>query len=197
MPESQLTDVYLARHGETEWNVVGRRQGRLDSPLTTKGRSDVDAVAARIKGFPIDTIAASPLGRAVSTATVFGEALSLDVNIVDELVEIDHGLWTGLTNEEIDLRFPGQRTIRSADLYKWRYPEGESYEDADLRAAHALDDVSNLGGQHALIVSHAMIGRMLLRNLLDLSVEDVLGQSQPHHLVRHVDLRTLQFAALD
>jgi probable phosphoglycerate mutase len=82
-------------------------------------------------------------------------------------------------------------------LYQWRYPEGESYEDADLRATKALRDVSDLGGQRTLIVSHAMIGRMLLRNLLDLSVSEVLGQPQPHHLVRHVDLREHLFTDLE
>jgi broad specificity phosphatase PhoE len=197
MPDSHLTDVFLARHGETEWNVVGRRQGRLDSPLTAKGRLDVGDVAARIRSVPIDAVASSPLGRAVTTAAMFGDALSVEVHIVDNLAEIDHGLWTGLTDEEVDTRFPGGREIRSANLYTWRYPEGESYEDADHRAAKALGNVFDLGGQRLLIVSHAMIGRMLLKNLLDLSVEDVLGRPQPHHLVRHVDLREHQFADLE
>ncbi len=197
MPDGDLTDVYLARHGETEWNVVGRRQGRSDSPLTTNGRLGVDDLAARIRNIPIDAIAASPLGRAVTTATVYGEALSLDVNIVDELAEIDQGLWTGLTDEEVDRRFPGDRDVRSANLYTWRYPEGESYEDGDRRAADALVAISGLGGRRLLIVSHAMIGRMVLRNLLDLPVDEALGLPQPHHLVRHVDLREHQLTPLD
>jgi probable phosphoglycerate mutase len=197
MPDRELTDVFLARHGETEWNVVGRRQGRLDSPLTAQGRQAVEAVATRIGRLQIDAIAASPLGRAVTTAEVFGNAMSLKVNVVEDLTEIDHGLWTGLTDRDVDIRFPGERDRRAADLYQWRYPEGESYEDADLRATKALRDVSDLGGQRTLIVSHAMIGRMLLRNLLDLSVSEVLGQPQPHHLVRHVDLREHLFTDLE
>lgn len=197
MSDPELTDVFLARHGETEWNVVGQRQGRSDSPLTAEGRQAVDGVARRIGRFPIDVIATSPLSRAVTTAAIFGTALSLKVNIVDDLAEIDHGLWTGLTDLDVDIRFPGERERRAANLYEWRYPEGESYEDADRRAARALRNISELGGRRILIVSHAMIGRVLLRNLLDLSVSEVLGQPQPHHLVRHVDLREHLFTDLE
>lgn len=133
----------------------------------------------------------------MTTAEVVGHAVSLKVNVVEHLAEIDHGLWTGLTDPEVDIRFPGERDRRAADLYRWRYPEGESYEDADRRAIKGLRAVSDLGGRRILIVSHAMIGRMLLRNLLDLSVSEVLGQPQPHHLVRHVDLRKRRFTDLE
>jgi len=166
----------------------------MDSPLTAEGRSNVEKVAERISGVSIDAIATSPLGRAVSTATIFGEVLSLEVEVVDDLVEIDHGLWTGLTEREVDVRFPGERRRRAANLYEWPFPGGESYADGDRRAASAIESVSKLNGQRMLIVSHAMIGRLLLRNLLDLAVDQVLGRPQPHGLVRHVDLRSQKFA---
>jgi len=68
-------DLLLARHGETEWNVVGRRQGQLDSPLTGKGRADTQSLIKLSQPLAVDTVFTSPLGRTIPTATPIAEAL--------------------------------------------------------------------------------------------------------------------------
>jgi broad specificity phosphatase PhoE len=189
--------VHLARHGQTEWNVAGRRQGQLDSPLSVVGRANVERLATVLSNFPIDRLFSSPLGRAVATATIYGKSLGLSVEVVDELRELDHGMMAGLTNEEIEERFPGALAMRSKDRYRWCFPGGESYAGADERAAVALKRIDSTGAQRPLLVSHEMLGRMLLRNLLCVSAEEALEFTQPSGTVYRIDVAEERLSSID
>jgi len=180
--------VFLARHGETEWNVERRRQGRLDSPLTDAGIEQAHRHASVLRGRGIDGIFVSPLVRAVATARVISDRLGLPIEVVDELTELDHGRFSGLVEGQIDAQFPGQRQLRAADKYGWRFPGGESYADVDIRAARALDRVSRRPVRNPLLVAHEMIGRMLQRHLLGLDAHAALARSHPHDVVYQIDL---------
>ncbi|WP_371405181.1 histidine phosphatase family protein [Kribbella sp. NBC_00662] len=175
--------IYLARHGQTEWNVAGRRQGRLDSPLTDLGLQQASRNSELLSTEGVDAVFASPLGRAQQTASIIGAKLGLTVEVLDELAEIDHGLWSGLTSAEIDAGWPGQRAERERDKYGFRFPAGESYADGEVRAGQALAEVGRTGVRRPLLVSHEMIGRMLLRQL---GVPDALGTRQPSDVVYRV-----------
>jgi broad specificity phosphatase PhoE len=179
--------VFLARHGQTRWNVERRRQGRLDSALTSAGVEQANRHASVLRGRGIDGIFVSPQGRAVATASVIGDALGLAVEVVDELAELDHGGFSGLIDEQIDARFPGERARRATDKYEWRFPGGESYADADVRAGLALDQVRLRGARRPLLVSHEMIGRMLQRHLLGLAPQAALTRTHPHDVVYQID----------
>ncbi|MFF0340131.1 histidine phosphatase family protein [Kribbella sp. NPDC004875] len=175
--------TYLARHGQTEWNTESRRQGHLDSPLTPLGLQQAARNADLLKTEEIDAIFASPLGRAHRTASIIGSGLGLAVQVIDDLAEIDHGLWSGLTAAEIETRWPGQPAVRERAKYTFRFPGGESYADAEVRAGRALDVVGRSGARRPLVVSHEMIGRVLLRRL---GVADALGTRQPSDVVYRV-----------
>ncbi|MET9274012.1 histidine phosphatase family protein [Kribbella sp. NPDC003557] len=175
--------TYLARHGQTEWNVTGRRQGRLDSPLTPLGVEQARRNALLLTGEGIDAVFTSPLGRARTTASILAAQLGLDVRVVDDLAEIDHGSWSGLGPAEIDTRWPGQREVRERQKYTYRFPGGESYADGEVRAARVLEEIGRSGVRRPLLVSHEMIGRMLLRRL---GVPDALGSRQPSEVVYRV-----------
>lgn len=189
--------AYLARHGQTEWNRERRGQGRLDSPLTPQGRQHAADLARLVSTLDIDVIASSPTGRALTTAHTAAEALGMGVEVIDELAELDHGEFGGLTPSEMEARWPGARAERAQHKYVWRFPGGESYADADERAAVALGRIARSGALRPLIVSHEMVGRMVLRNLLGLSPEEVLTAQQPHNLVYEVTPSTGQTVTLD
>lgn len=174
MQNLAMEEVYLVRHGETEWNLTGRRQGQLDSPLSESGMMEVQRTAKRIESLPVDGVFSSPLGRAISTAQTYAHALEQTITAVDDLRELDHGDMAGMTSEEIERAFPGELARRSRDKYQWRFPNGESYADADLRAASALRQVAESGSSRPLVVTHEMIARMLLRNLLTLEPKEAL-----------------------
>lgn len=185
-----IEEVYLVRHGETHWNRTGRRQGQLDSPLTKDGIAEIQRVAERIRSQPVDGVFSSPLGRAVATAQIYAEALNQTITPVDDLRELDHGEMAGLTNEEIERTFPGEMARRSLDKYEWRFPDGESYADADVRAASALQRIVASGRFRPLLVSHEMIGRMLLRNLLGLEPEEALKLRLHQGVIYRIDVES-------
>ncbi|MBP2330331.1 putative phosphoglycerate mutase [Kibdelosporangium banguiense] len=176
--------VLLARHGQTEWNLQGRRQGQLDSPLTEQGFEQARRNAELLDA--VDIVFTSPLGRAVSTAKIFAEHLGATVMVIDELAELHHGRLAGLTNNEIKQQHNNEWHRRTQDKYRWRFPDGESYADVDERAATALTLIEGHAADRPLIVSHEMIGRMLLRRLLDLDPADALRRHHPHNVIYEV-----------
>jgi len=183
-----LAQAWLARHGETEWNRSGRRQGQLDSALTPEGIEQSRCGAELLAGQPIDALFASPQGRAMATARLFAQALGQSVRVLDDLREVDHGEVAGLTDTEIEVAYPELIARRRRDKYRFRFPGGESYADADRRSTAALALIAATGAARPLIVSHEMIGRMLLRTLLDLTPADALALRQEHSTIFRVDV---------
>jgi broad specificity phosphatase PhoE len=97
--------VFLARHGQTEWNVQRRRQGQLDSALTDNGVEQARRHAVAVEPHAVDGIFTSPLERATATAEIIAGRLGLSVTVIDELAEVHHGLFAGLTDEDISARY--------------------------------------------------------------------------------------------
>lgn len=169
--------ILIVRHGQTEWNAEGRRQGQLDSPLTEAGRSSAHRVGSILSQLDPDALFSSPLRRAWSTAQIIDAALGLGVRSEAGLSEIDHGELAGLTDDEIEKSHPGLRAKRRSHLYDWRFPGGESYADGNLRAAASLRRIEATSTRRPVLVTHAMIARMLVLNLLGLTTDDALSRS--------------------
>lgn len=125
----------------------------------------------------------------MATADIIGVHLGLAVTVVDELTEVDHGRFAGLTDEEINDRHSDYWHQRSIDKYRWVFPDGESYADADVRAEHALARIGMHPVHRPLVVSHEMIGRMLQRHLLVLDPRDALARVHPNDVIYAIDPR--------
>ncbi|MES1205041.1 MAG: histidine phosphatase family protein [Pseudomonadota bacterium] len=100
--------ILLARHGETEWNRVGRWQGTTDIPLSDVGRAQARALGERLRGAGIARVHASQLARARETAEIVAGVLGLDgpVGVDARLQERGYGCFEGLTREECETRHP-------------------------------------------------------------------------------------------
>lgn len=186
MPER----LFLARHGQTVWNLEHRLQGRLDSPLTDEGLAQSRAIAERLSGIGIVTVCSSPLGRALRTAQVVAERLGAQVVEVPELAELDHGELAGMTWDEIDEVHPTARAERAANRYGWAFPGGESYAQARARALKALSSCGWAATGTPLLVTHEMIGRMLRAELRGLDAPAALALRHPHGVVFEIDRRS-------
>jgi probable phosphoglycerate mutase len=114
--------------------------------------------------------------------------LDLPVEVIDDLQEVHHGQIAGLSDTQIERDHPHVAAGRARDKYQYRFPDGESYADADQRAEHALAQIRATGVHRPLIVSHEMIGRMLLRNLLDLEPQTALSFSHPHQVIYRIQI---------
>ncbi|MGN6744061.1 MAG: histidine phosphatase family protein [Amnibacterium sp.] len=149
-----MTDLVLVRHGETEWNRLGRVQGRTDIPLNETGRRQARAAGRRLREQRWDGIVASPLSRAAETAEIIAAEVGLPgPELVEALVERDYGAAEGLTGEELDRRFDGVLAAR------------ESREAVLERAKPALLALAERHpGRRLLVVSHGGVIGSLVRD---------------------------------
>lgn len=183
------TTLYILRHGQTEWNVAQRMQGRRDSPLTELGRGQVDLhgrTLAREGG--VDAIVASPLGRTRDSAERVNVHLGVPVRYQDSLMERDCGLWSGLTLSEIEAAYPEEWRARSADPYFHRPPEGENLEDMEARVGSLLDALCTGSERRLALVTHGVMSRVIIRRLLDLAPQDAVEVRHPNELFYRVDV---------
>jgi broad specificity phosphatase PhoE len=125
-------DLWLVRHGETEWSRTGRHTGRSDPPLTDTGVAQARAVRPVLAGLEPALVLSSPLRRAIDTAALAG----FDSPVVDrDLLEWDYGEYDGLTTEEIRTRVPGW-TVWTAPC-----PGGETIDQVAERADRVVHRV--------------------------------------------------------
>jgi broad specificity phosphatase PhoE len=158
--------LILVRHGETTHNVQGIAQGWNDSPLSPRGEEQVARLATRLAKEKIDAIISSPLGRALSTARVISNAVGREVTTMDELREMNYGVWEG--RSFLDVR------REHADVYeKWisdadcPCPDGESHNDVRSRVEKAFE---NIQAARPVVVTHGTAIRIAATLLLGMPV---------------------------
>ncbi len=153
------TRALLTRHGQSEWNALGRWQGQADPPLTDLGRRQAHE-AARSLG-AVDGIWASDLRRAAETAVVIADDMGVGPVVLDtDLRERDAGEWTGLTRAEIEQRYPGYLPDGR------RPPRWESDEVLLDRAQRALQRIADAApGGDVLVITHAGVVFAVERHL--------------------------------
>ncbi|MGH3020394.1 MAG: histidine phosphatase family protein [Gaiellaceae bacterium] len=148
-----MTTVYLARHGESDWNVARRWQGHADRPLTELGRRQAAELAERLAGVPLDGVYSSDLLRARETAEAVAAPRGLPVHALPELREVNVGSWSGLTRPEAEARFPEAYLRWTQGGHGW--DDGEDYEQMAERVVAA---VLGVAGRHpegaVLVVAH-------------------------------------------
>ncbi|MCA9089628.1 MAG: histidine phosphatase family protein [Planctomycetaceae bacterium] len=157
---------FVIRPGETEFDAQSRIAGRLSLPLTAQGRLQVGQMIQQLKGTDLDVIYTSGTEPALATATALADALDTDVKVVEDLVNMDLGLWQGLLLDEIRTRQP--RVFK-----QWHDspdavcpPQGETCEEAYARVAAALRKPLRRGRSFAVVCPEplATIVSCVIRN---------------------------------
>ena len=162
------TVVYIVRHGQTDWNHEKRFQGHFDIPLNETGKRQARALASWLSGKGISAIYSSPKNRARETAGIIGKVIGCEVETVAGLREITHGVFDGLTMEEVYSRQDDAIIRWREDRINVAPPEGESIKQCYDRVVPIFDDiVQNNKGKVILIVSHLVVTKSLLAYCLD------------------------------
>lgn len=149
--------IYVARHGETDWNREGRYQGQRESHLTQIGHAQADALAAALADRGITRVIASPLARCVDTARPLARLLGVDLETDRDLLEIAHGAWEGRLRTDIEREEPELMRTWREHPEQARFPGGETIGEVDARwraFAHRLD-----GADDVAIVTHDVVVR--------------------------------------
>ncbi|KPK13004.1 MAG: hypothetical protein AMJ56_04085 [Anaerolineae bacterium SG8_19] len=172
-----MTTVLLIRHGQTDWNKIGRWQGHTDIPLNDRGHQQARLLAHRLATWPISVIYTSDLKRAVQTADPLGAKLGLVPIKEPALRERNGGFFQGLTREELQARFGEEwRRVRQDGLAP---PNGESDLDLAMRVEAAFQQMVNRHkGDMIAMISHGGALKVLISHILGLP----LGQPAPFSL---------------
>jgi broad specificity phosphatase PhoE len=177
-------ELYLVRHGETEWSRARRHTGRTDVPLNPVGEAEAKALGRHLRGLEADRVLSSPRQRAVATAELagFGDRLEL----TEALAEFDYGEYEGLTSSQIREHRPGW------DLFRDGCPGGETVEAAAERARALLERLvgppgsAPAGGRRTMLFGHGHQLRILAACYLGL----------PPDAARHLFLGTASLSVL-
>jgi broad specificity phosphatase PhoE len=171
--------LYFVRHGETDFNVAQRLQGRSETRLNARGRTQgreyagvLRALFERDRHQPSDyAYVSSPLLRARGTMKLLRSELGLDPKayaIDERLAEISYGEWEGFTLAEIQARDPGVLQRREQDKWNFRPPGGESYREVAERVAAWYATVT----RDTVLAAHGGVARALMANFHILPEEE-------------------------
>jgi probable phosphoglycerate mutase len=160
-PQTAGHEVWLVRHGETEWAREGRHTGRTDVPLTDDGREQARSLMGCLSGHDFARVISSPMSRAADTAHLAGFP---DAQTDPDLREWDYGDFEGLRTDEIRERFPDW------SIWDGPWPNGETIEHIAGRADRLVERLRGLDGD-ALVFAHGHLLRVLAARWLGLEAE--------------------------
>jgi len=165
-----MTTILLVRHGQTAWNREERFRGQADVPLDDWGLRQAELVGRRIADqWEPTAIYASSLQRTLQTAAGIARACNLRTTIHDGLLDIDYGVFAGLTPQEAADLYPDIARAWRRAPHMILFPDGQSLGDVRDRAQAALEGiVANHPGQTVVLVTHVVICRLLLCAVLGL-----------------------------
>jgi broad specificity phosphatase PhoE len=150
--------VYLARHGQTAYNLEGRFQGQQQIPLDDTGREQAAELAERAAAHDFRALWCSPLLRARETADTVAARIGLEPIEDARLMETDAGDWTDLSFAAVRAQAPERFDAFVACDPGFAFPGGESFADQELRVSAALVDIE-AARLPALVVCHGMVIR--------------------------------------
>lgn len=194
-----LNNLYIIRHGQTEWNKSGIFQGSLDSPLTKEGIQNAQIIAHFLKNKQVSIIFTSPLSRAKQTAKIISSGIKAKVITIPDFKEMNFGIFEGKKQEIVKNLFREFFTKRAENkFYKLYepYPEGESYFDVFLRIVRTLTEIL-AHYQNFAIIGHESVNRMIRGMIRELPLEEMILLRQKNSEVISVNFHTLQETITD
>jgi probable phosphoglycerate mutase len=166
------TEVFLIRHGETEWNLSGRWQGHADSPLSTRGIEQAEALGQRMLKETLDCFYSSDLERARHTSRLVGGPSEWNPEFMEPLRERDLGVLEGLTTEEMKVKYPQEYESFRNEGPEYQVPGGESFKQFYERCSGALEEVAVRNpGKKIGVVTHGGFLGAIFRYVLKIPLD--------------------------
>jgi broad specificity phosphatase PhoE len=181
MSTAGITEIYLVRHGETDWNRAQRLQGTIDTPLNPIGVTQARHLADRFRSLAVAAVVTSPLVRARTTAGAIARR-SHSTFVVDSLLaEIDHGSWAGFTIPAIARTSPGAVIDGQLQPEAFNVSGGETLAAAHRRASTVLRRlVAAPSAATVVVVSHGVINALLICAAVGNVPADMNQYTQPN-----------------
>lgn len=158
-----MAEIYLIRHGQTQWALESKYRGRADAEINDQGRREAACVGEALKDVPLRRIFASPLSRTTETAEVI--AADRDIKIIPDpgFLDIDYGEWTGRTDDDVREEFGELRALWETEPHAVTFPGGECLADVRRRAVARLRTLGVVfAGEPLAIVTHRVVIKTLI-----------------------------------
>lgn len=151
--------LYFIRHGQTDWNVIGKIQGSYESELNDTGIIQAEEMSKKVleSNIKFSKIYSSKQKRAMKTAEVLSNATNVEVIPVEGLEEINFGDWEGFSWKEVREKFPTEYELWYLNRRYTKSPNGESYQDILDRVIDALHKIISKSSEDAVIVTHSAV----------------------------------------
>jgi 2,3-bisphosphoglycerate-dependent phosphoglycerate mutase len=168
----QRTQFIIVRHGQTEWNIKGIRQGHLDSQLTEKGIAQAKALGQRLAHERFSALYSSDLGRAVQTAKAIADRTGHEIVTDARLRERHLGIFQGLNATEITEKYPEERRMLRTRGPDYVIPCGESMRQQVERNVAYLNELAQAHvGETIVVVTHGGVVSGFFRHTLAIPLD--------------------------
>jgi broad specificity phosphatase PhoE len=164
-----MTELILARHGETVWNVEKIYRGRADVNLDEVGVKQAGLLGKYLSNWELEAIYSSPLRRAIDTANIIARYQNIGVHIAEGLIDFDYGELQSLPEQEAKRLYPTIHNEWHNNPHKVKMPGGESLEDVKRRAIEVVNDVLSKYQGSIVLVAHRVVNKVLICSLLGLN----------------------------
>ncbi|WP_427338745.1 histidine phosphatase family protein [Caloranaerobacter sp. DY30410] len=165
-----MKKIIITRHGQTDWNLIGKIQGQKDIELNKVGIEQAKKLAFKLSKEKIDIIYTSDLKRSYQTAKIISDIIKTDIIIDKNLREIHFGNWQGLTLSDIKKDFNQEYIIWRTEPHKLNLPGAERLIEVQERMKKIINNVLHTDYQNILIVSHGTAIKALILGILDIDL---------------------------
>ena len=180
--------IYLIRHGQTDWNLEGKIQGRHDVSLNETGSKQAELLAMGMDKRPVVQIFSSRQKRALETAQAVGRRQHVAVTVIDGLEEVEFGEWEGKTWDEISREYPEEFKDWCTEPAEIVPPGGESRPQIYRRIGNALKEILRRSRGDIAIVSHGAA----LAYMVSIMLEKELGDHD-EIIVKNASISTVEY----
>ncbi|ANU17140.1 hypothetical protein BBI11_08980 [Planococcus maritimus] len=178
-----MLEIYITRHGATEWNMENRLQGWKNSELTPEGIENAVQLGRRLADTEFEIIYSSPSKRALETAKLIKAEKTTPLLIIDDFKEISFGDWEGKTQEEIEIDFKKEyeNFWNKPHLYNSQGHNAETFEIFKKRLGEAMKQITlNHPTGKILIVTHGIVIKALMTLFWNITTEKMWDPPEIH-----------------
>lgn len=178
--------IYLVRHGKINVGTEKRYIGITDIHLNEEGILQALKLRKFFKKINIEKAYLSPLKRCIETTDIILENTNIKKIILSELMEINMGEWEGKTFSFIKSFLPEQFKRRGENIGDFVPKGGESFKDLEKRVIPIFESIVNNTDGNIIIVAHAGVNRIILKNILSISMQDIFRINQPYGCINEL-----------
>ncbi|MHC1724389.1 MAG: histidine phosphatase family protein [Aminipila sp.] len=166
-------DIYLVRHGQTEWDEERRMQGSENSDMTAMGKEDSKYLAKELSRTEFSQIYSSPLGRAMETAKYIKMGRTQEIMTFEAFREMSLGEWEGRLDSDVKAKYPEEHNNFWNRPHIFKPAGGETFEELRERVQKGLEELIKAAvGDRILVVTHPLVIRTILCIVHDYPLDD-------------------------